>query len=180
MDFVSPTTWILSSLNQESFQSLFLSMTQTHSLILWDARLPWVVWEAARRVEIKGFRPWLTRHWRAWLSWEAVNWAVNYSVQVLLRKTLTRIVCEHQPTYQLQEFANGSDIGCQSTFFLCERWAPSLSPGESVCVVVTMNYGSPWKGGIVDYADEKCNHHSNQFWQTLPITIALPCPGGLS
>lgn len=32
--------------------------------------------------------------------------------------------------------------------FLCVRWAPSLSPGESVCVVVTMNYGSPWERGL--------------------------------
>lgn len=38
--------------------------------------------------------------------------------------------------------------GAKATFFVCERWAPSLSPGECVCVVVTMNYGSPWNGGL--------------------------------
>lgn len=32
--------------------------------------------------------------------------------------------------------------------FFFVRSAPSLNPGESVCVAVTMNYGSQWKGRL--------------------------------
>lgn len=45
---------------------------------------------------------------------------------------------------------------------LCVRWAPFVSPGECACGCDNELW-QPMEGGIVDYADEKCNHHSHQF-----------------
>lgn len=48
---------------------------------------------------------------------------------------------------------------------------------DAVCV--TMNYIRPMEVGIIDYTDEKHNHHSDSLWQDLPIKIPLSGPGGL-